>query len=213
MSIDVKICGLKSSDAVEVAIDGGARYLGFVFFPSSPRRVTPRRMADLAADVPTGVTKVALVVDADDDALDDIVTNAPVDLLQMHGSESAGRVRAVKRRFGLPVMKTVSIAGPEDVDIAKRYEAAADRLLFDAKAPAGATRPGGNALTFDWELLDGQTWHLPWFLAGGLEAETLAEAVRVSGAQAVDVSSGVEDMPGVKNPAKIQNFLDAAARL
>ena len=213
MSIDVKICGLKSSDAVEVAIDGGARYLGFVFFPSSPRCVTPRRMADLAADVPTGVTKVALVVDADDDALDDIVTNAPVDLLQMHGSESAGRVRAVKRRFGLPVMKTVSIAGPEDVDIAKRYEAAADRLLFDAKAPAGATRPGGNALTFDWELLDGQTWHLPWFLAGGLEAETLAEAVRVSGAQAVDVSSGVEDMPGVKNPAKIQNFLDAAARL
>lgn len=213
MSIDVKICGLKSSHAVEVAIDGGARYLGFVFFPSSPRCVTPRRMADLAADVPTGITKVALVVDADDDTLNDIVTNAPVDLLQMHGSESAGRVRAVKRRFGLPVMKTVSIAGPEDVDIAKRYEAAADRLLFDAKAPPGATRPGGNALTFDWELLGGQTWHLPWFLAGGLEAETLAEAVRVSGAQAVDVSSGVEDMPGVKNPAKIQNFLDAAARL
>jgi len=213
MSIDVKICGLKSSDAVEAALDGGARYLGFVFFPASPRCVTPRRMADLVADVPAGVTKVALVVDADDDTLDDIVTNAPVDLLQLHGLESAGRVRAVKRRFDLPVMKTVSIAGPEDVAIAKRYEAAADRLLFDAKAPPGATRPGGNALTFDWELLGGQTWHLPWFLAGGLEAATLAEAVRVSGAQAVDVSSGVEDMPGVKNPAKIQAFLDAAARL
>jgi phosphoribosylanthranilate isomerase len=213
MSIDVKICGLKSSDAVEAAIEGGACYLGFVFFPASPRCVTPRRMADLAAGVPAGVTKVALVVDADDDTLDSILTNAPVDLLQLHGSESAGRVRAVKRRFGLPVMKTVSIAGPADVDIAERYEAVADRLLFDAKAQPGATRPGGNALTFDWELLGGHTWHLPWFLAGGLEAETLAEAVRVSGAQAVDVSSGVEDMPGVKNPAKIQAFLDTAMRL
>ena len=107
----------------------------------------------------------------------------------------------------------VGIAGPEDLDVARRYEAAADRLLFDAKAPAAATRPGGNALTFDWELLGGQTWRLPWFLAGGLEAATLAEAVRVSGAQTVDVSSGVEDMPGVKNPAKIRAFLDAAARL
>ena len=213
MSIDVKICGLKSSDAVEAAIEGGARYVGFVFFPSSPRCVTPRRMADLAAGVPAGVTKVALVVNADDDTLDDIVTNAPVDLLQMHGMESAGRVRAVKQRFGLPVMKTVSIAGPEDLDVARRYETSADRLLFDAKAPPGATRPGGNALTFDWELLGGQTWNLPWFLAGGLEAPTLAEAVRVSGARAVDVSSGVEDMPGVKNPAKIQAFLDAAAQL
>ena len=213
MSIDVKICGLKSSDAVEAAIEGGACYLGFVFFPASPRCVTPRRMADLAAGVPAGVTKVALVVDADDDTLDSILTNAPVDLLQLHGSESAGRVRAVKRRFGLPVMKTVSIAGPADFDIAERYEAVADRLLFDAKAQPGATRPGGNALTFDWELLGGHTWQLPWFLAGGLEAETLAEAVRVSGAQAVDVSSGVEDMPGVKNPAKIQAFLDAATRL
>ena len=213
MSIDVKICGLKSSDAVEAAVDGGARYVGFVFFPASPRCVTARRMADLATGVPTRVTKVALVVDADDEVLDDIVTNAPVDLLQLHGTESAGRVRAIKRRFGLPVMKTVSIAGPEDLDVARRYEAAADRLLFDAKAPAGATRPGGNALTFDWELLGGQTWNLPWFLAGGLEAQTLAEAVRVSGAQAVDVSSGVEDMPGVKNPAKIQAFLDAAAQL
>ena len=213
MSIDVKICGIKSSDAVEAAIEGGARYVGFVFFSSSPRCVTPRRMADLAAGVPAGVTKVALVVDADDETLDDIVTNAPVDLLQMHGTESAGRVRAVKKRFGLPVMKTVSIAGPEDIDIARRYETSADRLLFDAKAPPGATRPGGNALTFDWELLGSQTWNLPWFLAGGLEAPTLAEAVRVSGARAVDVSSGVEDMPGVKNPAKIQAFLDAAAQL
>jgi phosphoribosylanthranilate isomerase len=212
-AIDVKICGLKSSDAVEAAVDGGARYVGFVFFAASPRSVTPRRMAELAAGVPAGVTKVALVVDAADDALDDIVSNAPVDLLQLHGTESAGRVRALKRRFGLPVMKTVSIAGPADIDVARRYEGVADRLLFDAKAPAGATRPGGNALTFDWELLGGETWHLPWFLAGGLEAATLAEAVRVSGAKAVDVSSGVEDMPGVKNPAKIRAFLDAAARM
>ena len=213
MTVDVKICGLKSSDAVEAAIDGGARYVGFVFFPPSPRCVTPRRMAELAADVPAGVTKVALVVDADDDTLDNIVSNAPVELLQLHGTESAGRVRAVKQRFGLPVTKVVSIAGPEDLDVARRYEAAADRLLFDAKAPAAATRPGGNALTFDWELLGGQTWRLPWFLAGGLEVATLAEAVRVSGARTVDVSSGVEDMPGVKNPAKIRAFLDAAAQL
>jgi phosphoribosylanthranilate isomerase len=133
--------------------------------------------------------------------------------LQLHGRESAGRVRAVKQRFGLPVMKVVSIAGPEDLDVARRYEAVADRLLFDAKAPADATLPGGNALTFDWELLGGQTWRPPWFLAGGLEAATVGEAVRVSGARAVDVSSGVEDMPGVKNPAKIRAFLDAAKRL
>jgi len=210
MPVDVKICGLMAEEAVATAVAGGARFVGFVFFPPSPRSLTPQRAAELTGAVPAGVTKVALTVDADDDYLDAIVAKAGVDMLQFHGTEPPERVSAIRERHGLPVMKAVAIAGPGDIGNARAYEAVADRLLFDARPPEGATRPGGNALAFDWELIRGETWRLPWTLAGGLHAGNVAEAVRTSGASAVDVSSGVEDAPGVKNVAKIKAFLAAA---
>ncbi len=213
MSPDVKICGLNDPDAVAAAVDGGARFVGFVFFPASPRSVTPTRAGTLAAAVPGGITRVGLVVDADDGTLEEILDGAALDMLQLHGHETPERVVEVRARFGLPVMKAVPIAGAADVAAARAYEDVADRLMFDARPPVGATRPGGNALAFDWELLAGETWNLPWVLAGGLDAGNLAEAVRISGAPMVDVSSGVEDTPGVKNPDKIRAFLEIAKGL
>jgi phosphoribosylanthranilate isomerase len=213
MALQVKICGLSTEEEVAAAVDGGARFVGFVFFPPSPRSVAPERLAELAASVPAGITKVALTVDADDDLLAAIVAGGHVDMLQLHGGEGPARVAEVKRRFGVAVMKAVSITGTDDVARARDFEASADRLLFDAKPPPGATRPGGNALAFDWEIVGARRWRLPWMLAGGLDAACLAEAVRISGAAAVDVSSGVEETPGVKSVAKIAAFLEAAARL
>lgn len=213
MPVDVKICGLNAPDAVAAAVDGGARLVGFVFFPASPRAVTPACAGALAAAVPAGIVKVGLVVDADDAALEAIVAGAALDMLQLHGHETPQRVAAVRARFALPVMKAVPIAAEADVAAAHAYEDIADRLMFDARPPKGATRPGGNALAFDWELLAGRRWALPWILAGGLDAGNVAEAVRTSGAPAVDVSSGVEDAPGVKSPEKIRAFLQVAATL
>jgi phosphoribosylanthranilate isomerase len=213
MPIEVKICGLRDEAAVAAAVTGGAGLVGFVFFARSPRCVTSAEAARLMAKVPAGVVKVGLVVDADDEAIAAIVGEAPLDMLQLHGRETPERVAAVRARFGLPVMKAVAVGGPDDVAVARTFEAVADRLLFDARPPAGATRPGGNALPFDWALLKETTWEKPWLLAGGLTAENVAQAVRASGAPGVDVSSGVEDAPGVKNPAKIKAFLAAAATL
>lgn len=213
MGVAVKICGLNAPDAVAAAVEGGVALVGFVFFAASPRHVSPARAAELMAPVPDGIVKVGLVVDADDGLIARILDAAPLDLLQLHGGETIARVRQIKRRFGLPLMKVVTIAGADDIVRAHGFEGAADRLLFDARAPSGATRPGGNALAFDWQLLAGETWRLPWLLAGGLTAETLPEAVRVSGARAVDVSSGVEEAPGRKSPDKIRAFLAAAKRL
>ncbi|MDP7667326.1 MAG: phosphoribosylanthranilate isomerase, partial [Rhodospirillales bacterium] len=183
------------------------------FFPPSPRYVEASQVARLARGVPEGVDKVGLVVDAEDDAIGAILNRAPLDMLQLHGSETPARVREVRARFRLPVIKVIDVASALDLTRAHTYEDVADRILFDARAPAGADRPGGNAQPFDWGLLAGRTWRLPWLLAGGLTAESLAEAVRVTGAGALDVSSGVEDRPGVKNPEKIRDFLAAAQRL
>jgi len=213
MAPDVKICGLNDPDAVAAAVDGGARFVGFVFFPASPRAVSPSQAGALAAAVPEGITRVGLVVDASDGMLEMILDGASLDMLQLHGHETPERVVEVRGRFGLPVMKAVPIAGAADVAAARAYEGVADRLMFDARPPAGATRPGGNALAFDWELLAGEAWAVPWVLAGGLNAGNLAEAVRTSGAPMVDVSSGVEDAPGVKNPDKIRAFLEIAKGL
>lgn len=213
MAIDVKICGLKTPEAITAAVEGGAAYLGFVFFERSPRNVTLDEAAALMGCVPEGVKKVALVVDPDDRLLDSILKACPVDVIQLHGRETASRVGEVRARTGKPVMKALPIAGPHDIGAARGYEAAADLLLFDAKPPEGATRPGGNALSFDWELLAGSTWGRPWFLAGGLDAGNVVEAVRTSGAKAVDVSSGVEDAPGVKSIDKIKAFLRAVEGL
>lgn len=210
MTIAVKICGLTRPEDVDAAVEAGADMVGFVFFPASPRAVTPEAAARLAARVPKGVLKVALSVDAGDDLLADIVEAVGVDLMQLHGHESPERVIEVHRRFGLEVMKAVPIANTTDVRHARAYETVADRLMFDAKPPKGATRPGGNALAFDWRLIVGEKWAKPWVLAGGLTPENVADAIHLSGARAVDVSTGVEQAPGIKDASKIRRFIAAA---
>jgi phosphoribosylanthranilate isomerase len=215
MSVAAKICGLSSEEAVAAAVEGGAACLGFVFYPPSPRAVSPARAAALCAEVPAPVRRVGLFVDADDAAIGQALDRAPLDILQFHGSESPERVAQVKARFGRPVMKAIPIAAAADVPAASRYEDCADLLLFDAKPPRrdGAlpgALPGGNGLAFDWRLIAGHQWRLPWMLSGGLTASLLPEAVRISGARAVDVSSGVERRPGEKDPAKIRRFLAMA---
>ena len=214
MSVTAKICGLSTEEAVSVAVAGGAAYLGFVFYPPSPRAITPREVARLCAGVPPGVARVGLFVDADDAVIEAALALAPLDILQFHGSETPERVGEVRSRFGLPVMKAVAIARPQDVLGAARYEDIADLLLFDAKPPRRPDAlPGGNGLAFDWGLIADRSWRRPWMLSGGLTAEVLPEAVRISGAAAVDVSSGVESRSGVKDPDKILAFLAAARAL
>lgn len=214
MSVPVKICGLTEPETLRAAIDGGARWIGLVFYPPSPRSVAPSLAAELARMVPTAVRTVGLFVDADDDFLDHVVSQVPFDLLQLHGKETPERVAAVKAAFNIPVMKAIKVGGPEDLERAKDYAAVCDRLLFDAKPPAKvAALPGGNGIAFDWTLLTGRTWSRPWMLSGGLNAGNLADAIRTTGAPAVDVSSGVEDRPGHKDPALIRAFLETAAAL
>jgi len=208
MSIKAKICGLSSEATVAAAVEGGAAYIGFVFYPPSPRAVSPERAAALCAAVPPGVQRVGMFVDADDAAIAAVLDLVPLDILQFHGQEGPDRVAEVKARFARPVMKAIAIAGPEDVHTASHYEDRADMLLFDAKPPLRADAlPGGNGLVFDWRLIADRRWRLPWMLSGGLTAELLPEAVQVSGAATVDVSSGVERRPGDKDPDKIREFL------
>jgi phosphoribosylanthranilate isomerase len=214
MGIAAKICGLSTSEAVAAAVAGGAAYLGFVFYPPSPRAVTPQRAARLCAEVPRGILRVGLFVDADDATIEAALAAAPIDLVQFHGSETPERVAEARQKFGRQVMKAIAIAEPPDVLGAARHEEAADWLLFDAKPPIRPdSLPGGNGLPFDWELIGGRSWRRPWMLSGGLTAALLAEAVRISGAAAVDVSSGVEIRPGIKDPEKIRSFLAAAQAL
>ena len=210
MDIRVKICGLKTPEDVAAAVGAGAAYVGFVFFDRSPRCVDVETARALALEVPPGVAKVALVVDAQDAALDAIVGTVPVDMVQLHGAESPERVADIRARYGLPVMKAIGIAGPGDVAQIDRYGAVADQLLVDAKPPRGAQLPGGNGLAFDWRLVNRKYWPCPWILAGGLTAANVAEAVRMTGARQVDVSSGVERAPGVKDAALIRGFVSAA---
>ena len=214
MSVAAKICGLNSEAAVAAAVEGGAAYLGFVFYPPSPRAVSPARAAEFCGAVPSGVQRVALFVDADDAAIAAVLDAVPIDILQFHGAESPERVADAKQRFRRPVMKAIAVAAPEDVLAATRYEDSADLLLFDAKPPRRADAlPGGNGLAFDWRLIAGRPWRRPWMLSGGLTAALLPEAVRISGAQAIDVSSGVERLPGDKDPEKIREFLAVARTL
>jgi phosphoribosylanthranilate isomerase len=209
--IRVKICGLRTGADVAAAASAGASYVGFVFYPKSPRNVSFQEAAALAVDVPMGVAKVALVVNADDAFLDDLTAAVPLDMLQLHGSETPTRVAEVKARYGLPVMKAVGIADASDLALIDAYAAVADQLLIDAKPPKNAHLPGGNGLAFDWTLLAGRKyWTVPWMLAGGLTAVNVAEAVRSTGATQVDVSSGVEGLVGVKDAGLISAFLAAA---
>ncbi len=213
MPVEAKICGINSAEAMQSAIEGGASYVGLVFYPPSPRAVSAEQAAALCAPVPAGVLKVGLFVDTDDGTLDSIVGKAPLDFLQLHGSETPDRVAEIRRRTGRPVFKAIKIAGADDVASAEAYFGVADRLLFDAKAPPGmkGALPGGNALSFDWDLIAGYDWPLPWMLSGGLDAGNVGEAIARTGARAVDVSSGVESAPGVKDVGKIRDFLKAVA--
>lgn len=206
----VKICGLRSPEAVAAAVAAGAAYVGFVFFEKSPRHLELEAARALAVEVPPGIAKVALTVDADDATLDAIVETVPLDMLQLHGRESPERVREVRARYGLPVMKAVGIATEDDLPQLDIYAAVADQILVDAKPAPGAVLPGGNGLAFDWRLIANRRWSVPWMLAGGLTPENVAEAIRLTGARQVDVSSGVESAPGVKDPERIRAFLAAA---
>lgn len=210
MKTRVKICGLKEAEHIKIAAEAGASYVGFVFFEKSPRNVTVAQAKSLAIDVPMGVAKVALTVNADNAFLDQLLETVPLDMLQLHGKETPERVLEVKERYGLPVMKAIGIATEEDTKQIDLYGQVADQLLVDAKAPKGAELPGGNGLAFDWKLVKRKFWPKPWMLAGGLTPENVALAVQMTGAKQVDISSGVESAPGVKDPNLIRAFIKAA---
>lgn len=212
MGVCVKICGLRDSADVKAVAEAGARYAGLNFFPKSPRYVSPEVARSLAADAPIGLAKVALTVDADDDTLDRITGTVPLDMLQLHGSETPQRVAEIKARYGLPVMKVVGIADAEDVAKIDLYQPVADQIMVDAKPPKNATLPGGNGIAFDWRLLAARRWQVPWMLAGGLTPDNVAEAIALTGALQVDVASGVETSPGEKSADLIHAFVHAAGR-
>jgi len=205
-----KICGLSTPDTVAAAVAASAAYVGFVFFEKSPRNVSIEQATALALAVPPGVAKVALTVDASDAFLTELTENVALDMLQLHGSESVARVAEVQARFGLPVMKAIGVADESDLLVADAYAAVADQILIDAKPPKGSDLPGGNGLPFDWRLMAGHGFACPWMLAGGLTPENVAEAIALTGARQVDVSSGVESAPGVKDIAAIGAFIEAA---
>ena len=209
-NIRVKICGLSTQEGLQAVADTGAAYVGFVFFPKSPRNVTIEQARELALATPVGLAKVALVVDADNAFLDAITDAVPLDMLQLHGHESPERVLEIKARYGLPVMKAVGIADASDVPNIDLYNAVADQILIDAKPPKSATLPGGNGLSFDWTLIAKLRWPKPWMLAGGLTPDNVTEAIALTGATQVDVSSGVEEGVGIKDNAKIAAFVAAA---
>ncbi|HYB10026.1 MAG TPA: phosphoribosylanthranilate isomerase [Alphaproteobacteria bacterium] len=215
MTIAVKICGVNDRVAAKAAAEGGAAFVGLVFYPPSPRFVKPRQAADIVSVLPAGIERVGLFVDAGEGAIEDVLSKVRLDMLQLHGDESPDDVVALKARFDLPIMKAIKIAAAEDLTQGERYAAVADWLLFDAKPPKAMTSalPGGNALRFDWELLAGRKWPKPWMLSGGLREENLEEAVRITGATVIDVSSGVEISPGHKDPARIRAFIATAKRL
>lgn len=210
MTTKVKICGLKTAAAVEAALAGRADYVGFVFYPPSPRNISPEVAAEIAARARGRAKIVALLVDPDDALLERVVTALAPDLIQLHGQETPERVVRIRRRFKRPVMKAVKVETAEDASEALRYRAAADLILFDAKAPKDSTRPGGHGAVFDWHNLEGIKGRMPFMLSGGLTPDNVAEAIRITGAAAVDVSSGVETRPGEKDLALIARFLAAA---
>ncbi len=208
--IKIKICGLTEPAHVASAVAVGTDYLGFNFFPRSPRYVSHAQAASLIATVPGHVQNVALVVDPDDATLEALFAEVPFDILQLHGHESPARVAEIKSRFERPVMKAIGIADADDLPQITQMSAVADMLLVDTKPPKGADRPGGNAVSFDWSLITDHDWSVPWLLAGGLNPDNVAEAIHQAGATAVDVSSSVESAPGVKDEGLMRAFITAA---
>ena len=207
--IAVKICGLRTVADVQAAASAGAAYCGFMFFPPSPRNLTIDEARPLALAAPPGLAKVAVVVNADDATLDAITEALPLDMLQLHGHESPDRVAEIRARYGLPVMKVVGVADEGDLAALFDYSTIADQLLIETKPARGAALPGGNGLPFDWRLVAGRRWLRPWMLAGGLTPDNVAEAIRLTNVRQVDVSSGVESAPGVKDHARIAAFVAA----
>lgn len=209
MSLDIKICGLKTEAALNAALDGGASHVGFIFFAKSPRNIAPEDAGRLRQAARGRARAVAVTVDADDAALDGIVTAVRPDLLQLHGKETPERLTAVKGRYGLPVMKAFALREAADLAAIAPYRGVADRFLFDAKPPVGAELPGGNGLAFDWRILAGLDGGIDYMLSGGLNAANIGEALALSKPTGVDISSGVESAPGVKDPARIAEFFRA----
>ena len=210
MSLIVKICGLSTRETLDAALDAGADMVGFVFFPPSPRHLGLETARELGKQTRRRASKVALTVDADDAMLANIVEALQPDLLQLHGSETVARLRDIKQKFGLPVMKAMAVETSADLASLPGYAAVADRILFDARAPKQATRPGGLGAVFDWHVLENLDLKLPFMVSGGLNLENVAEAVRVTRAGGVDVSSGVERATGAKDPDMIRAFIRAA---
>ena len=206
----VKICGVRSRAEAAAAVAAGAAYIGLVRFPPSPRHLTLSDARWVAESVPTGVIRVALTVDASDAALEELIEAVPLDMLQLHGRETPERVAEISARFRRPVMKAVGVSSEADLTQIDSYLRVADQVLVDARPPRGTDRPGGNGLTFDWRLIRGRRWKRPWMLAGGLTPDNVGEAVRLTGAEQVDVSSGVESRPGFKDPGRIRAFVHAA---
>ena len=210
VDVRVKICGLRTLADVAAVAASGAAYAGFNFFPPSPRFLTLAEARRLALAAPPGLAKVALTVDADDATLDALIEAMPLDMLQLHGHETPDRVAALRTRYGLPVMKVIGVRDEGDLAALFDFSTVADQLMIDAKPPKGAVLPGGNGLPFDWRLVAQRRWLRPWMLAGGLTPANVAEAVRLTNARQVDVASGVESAPGVKDPARIAAFVQAA---
>ena len=213
MPVLAKICGITDAAALDAAVNHGADMLGFVFYPPSPRNLTAEAAEELLRDLPSGIDRVGVFVDPETDFLDAILAKARLDLLQLHGDETPDRCRALSIYFGLPIIKAIKVSEKADLDRARDYEDIVDWLMFDAKPPKGAKLPGGNAVSFDWTIMQNARFQRPWMLSGGLNPENLAQAVNRSGAAAVDVSSGVESAPGKKDPAKIRAFLNTARGL
>ncbi|MBE88295.1 MAG: phosphoribosylanthranilate isomerase [Rhodospirillaceae bacterium] len=214
MTTTAKICGINDPNTMSAAIDGGASHVGLVFYKKSPRAVTVEQANELSNQAQGRAVRVGLFVDPTDATLETILNTVSLDLLQLHGTETPRRTTEIKTRFGLHVMKVLSVAEREDVEKANTYLDAADWLMFDAQPPKSLKNalPGGNAVSFDWSLLSGKSWPKPWMLAGGLTANNVSEAIRLTGASVVDTSSGVEDRPGLKNPAKTRAFLKMVAK-
>ncbi|MDP3691566.1 phosphoribosylanthranilate isomerase [Bradyrhizobium sp.] len=210
MSLIVKICGLSTRETLDVALQAGADMVGFVFFPPSPRHVGLEAARELGQQAKGRALKVALTVDADDATLANVVEALRPDILQVHGKETVARLRDIKRTFGLPVMKAMAVETAADLAPLPGYAAVVDRILFDARAPKDATRPGGLGAVFDWHVLEGLALDLPFMVSGGLHAGNVAEAVRITRAGGIDVSSGVERAPGIKDPNMIHSFIRAA---
>ena len=210
MTVAVKICGLSSPDAIDAAVSAGAVYGGLVFHPKSPRFVVLGQARLLAERMRGRLKSVALIADMDDADIAELVKTVAPEFLQLHGSESVQRTAEIRTRFGLPVIKALPVAEAADLAAAADYEKVADMLMCDAKPPKGAQRPGGHGAAFDWKILSGRSFVKPWFLAGGLDPENVARAIELSGAELVDVSSGVESAPGVKDAARIAAFINAA---